>query len=113
MSLDVTLLVNYCKVCERGDVVYEANITHNLGEMAREAGIYEACWHPETIMATQASDIMKRLEAGLKDMKERPEYYKKFASPNGWGVYTDFVPWVERYLEACKKNPEAWIKVSR
>lgn len=46
-------------------------------------------------------------------MKRRPNYYKQFNSPNGLGMYDDFVPWVEEYLEACRKYPEAEIEVSR
>ena len=28
------------------EIMYNANITHNLGKMAEEAGIYEALWRP-------------------------------------------------------------------
>jgi len=93
--------------------VYEANITHNLGSMARAAGIYEACWRPEEIGAVKASDIIPILERGFKDMRERPEYYKEFNAKNGWGTYDEFVPWVESYLNACREYPDAIIKVSR
>ena len=31
-------------------IVFEANITHNLSRMAREAGLYEACWHPHELL---------------------------------------------------------------
>jgi len=93
--------------------VYKVNITHNLGSMARAAGIYEACWRPEEIGAVKASDIIPILERGLKDMKERPEYYKQFNPENGWGTYDEFVPWVESYLNACREYPDAIIEVSR
>ena len=95
------------------ECVFDANITHNLNKMADEAGIYEACWRPEEIGATKASDIIPILEKGFEDMKARPEHYKKFDSPNGWGKYEDFLPWVESYLKACEENPDATIEVSR
>ena len=107
MSLDVSL------TAVRRTEVFEANITHNLGEMADKAGIYYACWRPEEIGAKFAGDIIQLLEMGLADMRARPEYFKQFNSPNGWGLYENFVPWVERYLEACKENPDAEISVSR
>lgn len=113
-------------------VVYDAGITHNLGNMADKAGIYEACWRPYRLhrdyVATinddleyefeqnhimQAKDIITLLEKGYNDMLKRPEYYKKFDSPNGWGLYIHFLPWVEKYLEACKTFPDAEISVSR
>lgn len=93
--------------------VYDANITHNLGKMASEAGIYKACWRPEEINATKAGDIILILEKGIKDMKKRPDFYKQFDAENGWGTYKDFIPWLEDYLDACKKYPDAIIEVSR
>ena len=103
MSLDVSLVVE----------VFEANITHNLTEMADAAGIYEACWRPEESGAVTASDIIHLLEKGLADLKARPEYFKQFEPENKWGTYDGFVPWVEKYLAACKENPEAIIQVDR
>ena len=93
--------------------LFWANITHNLGDMAAAAGIYEALWRPNEINAIEAKDIIEIVEKGLTDMKARPEYYKKFNAPNGWGTYKNFVPWVEKYLDACKKYPDAIITVSR
>jgi hypothetical protein len=100
-------------VVEENKEVYWANITHNLGKMAGEAGIYEALWRPEEIGATKASDIIPILEKGFEDMKAKPEYYKQFDSPNGWGLYVHFLPWVESYLNACREYPDAIIEVSR
>lgn len=98
---------------EENEEVYWANITHNLGKMAGEAGIYEALWRPEEIGKTKAGEIVELLEKGLADLKARPEHFEKFNSPNGWGMYEDFVVFVEKYLEACKEYPYAIIKVSR
>ena len=95
------------------ECVFDANITHNLNKMADEAGIYEACWRPEEIGATKASDIISILEKGFEDMKARPEHYKQFDSPNGWGLYIHFLPWIEAYLNACREYPDAIIEVSR
>ncbi len=95
------------------ECVFDANITHNLNKMADAAGIYEACWRPEEIGATKASDIIPILQKGFEDMKARPEYFKKFDSENGWGTYKDFLPWVESYLYACREYPDAIIEVSR
>lgn len=112
--------------------VFDANITHNLGEMADMAGIYEACWRPymlhdeydsnfnqteerkfEKSHPMQAKDIIHYLKEGVKKLKERPEVYKQFDSPNGWGKYENFLPWVENYLKACIEYPEAIIEVDR
>jgi len=93
--------------------VYDANITHNLNTMADKAGIYYALWRPEEIGKTKAKDIIELLEKGLADLKQRPEYFKQFNSSNGWGMYDNFVPFVENYLKACKENPNCKIVISR
>ena len=120
MSLDVYLnverMISYDKGLtykEDNEQVYWANITHNLNAMAEAAKIYEALWRPKNIDAKQAKDIIELLEIGLTDLKNRPEYFEKFNSPNGWGMYEHFVPFVENYLNACKENPEAIIEISR
>ena len=120
MSLDVWLIREYKVSYDGGktmldqeDHVFEANITHNLNVMAGKAGIYEACWCPEEIGANKAKDIIGILKKGLQDMKRRPEYYAQFDSSNGWGTYSDFIPWIESYLNACKEHPEAKLNVSR
>jgi len=111
MSLDFSLVDPTATY--NADDLYWGNITHNLGKMAGKAGIYKALWRPEEIDATKASDIIPLLEKGLADLKARPEYFKKFDSPNGWGLYIHFVPFVEEVLNACKQYPEAKIDVSR
>jgi hypothetical protein len=111
MSLDVYL--NDPTATYETDSLYWANITHNLGEMADKAGIYKALWRPEEIGAKYAKDIIEIVEKGLADLKARPEYFEQFNSPNGWGMYKHFVPFVEKYLEALKEYPDAEIYISR
>ena len=107
MSLDV-----YLEELQPNEV-FSANITHNLTEMAVQAGIYYPLWRPEEIGITVAKDLIPFLEAGLILLKDSPEYFSKFNAPNGWGMYEQFVPWVERYLEACREYPNAKVRVSR
>jgi hypothetical protein len=139
MSLDVNLerkrWVTYDKVNfeEDNEELYSANITHNLNKMAGEAGIYEALWRPHRLRTDydvkegnhtaeldfeesceiEAREIIPLLEKGLADLKARPEHFKQFDSPNGWGTYVHFVPFVEEYLNACKKYHDAIVRVSR
>ena len=145
MSLDVYLLkkknkkIVKCYSCghehekEQQEYLHEGNITHNLGEMAEKAGIYEALWRPhrlrsdynieekdykgesvfEESVKIQAKEIIPLLEKGLRDLRARPKYFEGFNSPNGWGKYEHFVPFVEKYLNACRENPDAIIEVSR
>ena len=90
--------------------VFDANITHNLNEMAKQVGIYEALWHHTRINAVYAKDIIGKLDSGYNQLVADPAKYKKFDSPNGWGKYDNFVPFVKKVLDACEKYPNAKIK---
>jgi hypothetical protein len=93
--------------------IYSDNITHNLTEMAEEAGIYMHLWRPEEIGIEKAWELIEPLKAGIARLKSDPERFRAFDSPNGWGLYIHFLPFVERYLEQCEYNPDATISVSR
>ena len=107
MSLDVTLLAT------KKVNVFDANITHNLTTMAAKAGIYKHLWRPEELDITIAAQLIKPLKIGLHRLQRDPEYFKQFNPENGWGTYEVFVSWVEKYLEACKENPDAEISICR
>ena len=107
MSLDVMLIAT------RPTEVYWHNITHNLGPMAKEAGIYQHLWRPEELGITTAQELIEPLTEGLAKLKADPKHYSEFNAANGWGLYEHFVPFVEDYLRACKENPDAEIEVSR
>lgn len=107
MSLDVYLTKE--APCE----VYTSNITHNLGAMAEEAGIYKHLWRPEELNITKAAQLVEPLAAAVALMKADPERFKKHDAKNGWGLYEHFVPFVEQYLAACREHPEADVRVSR
>lgn len=107
MSLDVYLTVT------KPTEVFEWNITHNLGQMAREAGIYEALWRPEEINVTTAEQLIEPLTVGLEKLKADPERFKEFNAPNGWGNYEGLLKFVEKYLEACIVYPDAEVRVCR
>lgn len=81
--------------------------------MAEAAGLYMHLWRPEEIGITKASELVTPLCDGLNKLKAYPKKYETFNSPNGWGLYKHFVPFVENYLNACIENPEATVSVSR
>ncbi|MDR3582481.1 MAG: hypothetical protein P4L67_04380 [Candidatus Pacebacteria bacterium] len=107
MSLDV-----YLEVVMPTNV-YSANITHNLNAMAAEADICNELWRPEEIGITKAHQLIEPLTKGLALLKSDPARFEALNAKNGWGLYKNFVPWVEDYLEACKENPEADVRASR
>jgi hypothetical protein len=136
MSLDVRLVQKVWETedfetfTNREDEYYTANITHNLGEMADACGLYEVLWRPyllfrkdfenydeemeyEDSLTIKARQLIEIMEKGLRELKSHPEKYKAYDSPNGWGLYENFVPFVEKYLKACKKYPDLLVQVDR
>jgi len=118
MSLDVYLIEkvkceNCGHECSDGKEVYWANITHNLGQMAEVAGIYKHLWRPEEIGITKAKELIEPLTKAIKLMREDRVKFELYNASDGWGLYIDFVPWIQMYLDACIEHPEAYISVSR
>lgn len=111
MSLDITLKTNVCKCCGRGDEVYHANITHNLNEMAVALGIYEVLWHPDECKVKTAEQLIPVLQKAIKYMEGDPTQYQQFDAKNGWGTFEHFLPFVKKYLKACKQYPDAVVEV--
>jgi hypothetical protein len=107
MSLDVYLMET--KPCE----VYSANITHNLGDMAHEAGIYRHLWRPEELGIERARELIQPLKDGLSLLLANPAKFKAHNPDNGWGSYEGLVKFVAGYIEACEQNPDARVDVSR
>ena len=124
MSLDVSLWQTTDKVvaCPHcgGEVkvptakgcVYEANITHNLIEMAREAGIYEAVWRPKENGYTLAGHLVAKLRDSIAFMAASPTRFKMYDAPNGWGTYGHFLLWLRKYLAACEEHSDAEVRAS-
>lgn len=153
MSLDISLHVPATIYCERCGHVqgvspgaeepcYSANITHNLNDMASAAGLYEALWHPEMLVAPRgddaqireleaqgqllealalqvklprpkARDLIEYLRAGLVLLRADPAKYRALAPANGWGTYETLVHVAAEYLSACETTPDAFVEVSR
>jgi len=110
MSLDVRLRIK----TQKSEVnVYRDNITHNLGKMAVQAGVYEVLWRPDEHGYETAEQIIPILKAGLALLQSDSVALKAFNPENGWGDYDGLVEFVADYLAACEEFPEATIYVSR
>ena len=107
MSLDVSLSV------PRMATVFTRNITHNLGDMAKAAGIYEHLWRPDEIGITKAHQLIEPLTEGLARLLADPGKFEKLNPENGYGSYYDLCEFVRKYIAACAINPDACVDVSR
>jgi hypothetical protein len=113
--------------------VWEGNITHNLGQMATKACLYDALWRPhrlhpdyphaitntaiesefEETHRMKAEDIISFLVSGLFSLRRGVDEWKKMNPANGWGTYEQLADFVVDYAAACLKYPNATIEVSR
>ena len=122
MSLDFYLespekKKEFCPTCcneyETSEEVYWRNITHNLNSMAGACFLYEPLWRPIENNWLIASDITSLLFSGLTLLKSDPERFKLLNPENGWGKYETLIDFTETTLEACKKFPNAKIRISK
>ena len=104
MSLDIYVTCQCCGATE------DINLTHNLRRMAAEAGIGDLLWRDEPC---KASDLAEPVAAALADLRVRPDHYRQFNAPNGWGTYEWFLQGIERLHEACSRNGDAEVEFSR
>jgi hypothetical protein len=111
MSLDLSLLYNYCRHCKRGEQIHTQNITHNLQPMWHKAGIYDALYESEGQVVTDL--YVDRIRRAVQEMETNFNDYQKLDSPNGWGLARNALPWLQRWLAACRANPGATIHVSK
>lgn len=124
MSLNIYLKDNPSEVvcvCEcdhihkkiHSPIMFEINITHNLINMAEEAGIYKVIWRPDEIGIKKAKDMIDILEEGLLTLQAEPLNFKRFNPRSGWGSYQSLLCAVSELLEACKEFPESNVEVHR
>jgi hypothetical protein len=100
--------------CEQQEEVYfDAYVTHNLIEMAKNCGIYVAVWRPEEINIKEAYQLIIPIEDAIDELKSYPEKFQFWQPKNGFGTYIGFLKFLEKYVEVCKKYPNAIIEVSR
>jgi len=116
MSLDVYLTVPSPVTRLSGsetNEVYSANITHNLNEMAKAAGLYECIWRPEEVGVTKAGKLVAQLAAGLSSLVSDPAKFKAMNPAKGRGSYAGLVAFVTGYAIACAENPDADVTAFR
>ena len=103
--------------------LYDGNITHNLGKMARECGLYEPMWRPylvvgldieeEDEVVINAGVLIKDLRRGIEELENNKEEYIQYNPDNGWGDYDGLLRVAKEYLTACEDYPHAVVKAWR
>lgn len=103
----------YFKKPNTDELSHIAGITHNLGQMAKVCELYKPLWRPEEIGITYAKELIPYLSNGLSELVSKPNEYKQFNSPNGWGTYQNLVKFTTEVYLACLDNPDVLIIADR
>lgn len=114
MSLDIYLLPQPCPHCGGTEDGWSGNITHNLTAMASAAGLYYAIWRPDEYQhGCRARNLIPDVEEGLKWLHENEDEARKHEPKNKWGSYDGLIDFVQDYLSALHRFPDADVEVSR
>ena len=84
------------------------DITSNLVDMAKAAGLYECLWC--RMPPIKAGELIEPLSKGLERLKSDPARFTAFNPKNGWGDYSSFVSWISDCVDACRKWPDAEVR---
>ena len=95
--------------------VFTANDGGKFYRISECAGIYEVLWEPKESGIERAVQLIEPLKNALTWLRSNPEQFRSMsvASPDSWDIYCEFIPWVEAYLQACEKWPQAKVSVWR
>lgn len=110
------MLEENTELCE---CIHIANITHNMGEMARHVPVsdtltlYNILWRPDESNLKTTDDIMEYVTMGLKFMREHFSELLQYNPDNGWGSYEGLVTFTKRVLGACLLYPRCLIEANR
>jgi len=87
--------------------LHDFYVTYNLSEMYREAGIWDVIYDCE---GKTSSDIKDAVRKGYDAMMKDPSRFRKYDSPNGWGIYDDTIEHLRKFVEALEKNPKGSLR---
>lgn len=87
---------------------WHGNITHNLHEMAgqcygRDLCLDDLLWRDE--MPDNIVEYIIDLFACLFELKNNPDYYRRYNPSNGWGTYEQLVEFVRSFIHALIDMP--------
>ena len=103
MSYDIALYRKGLKNKKNCYYNYNGNITYNVCKMLEVAFGEE---HLKKWNDLRVFSFIKDFEKGYLDMKNNPQKYKQYDSPNGWGTYETTLESIEELYEAIKYHCE-------
>ena len=104
MSLDISIM----KI--QPVAVYTNNYTHNVTPMWKLAGVYDALYMSEGMIA---GSIVGILNEGIQRMTLDPAAYKALEPANGWGNYDGALRFLMAFRDACELNADGVVEVCK
>jgi hypothetical protein len=98
---------------EYNRMLFSGYLTHNLNKVCDAVGIYELLWNPDKNGIDKANLLINSLEVALDKLKKNSDDLKKLYPENEFGTQESLLNFISAYLDACRKNPTATIKVRR
>jgi hypothetical protein len=89
---------------------HQLGVTHNLVDMAKEAGVYRVLWRCGEEGIETAGQLVAPLREGLARMRQDPDRFERHNPENGWGDYDGFVRALSELLESCTEHPDARVE---
>ena len=113
MSWDVTIerqaltheVCSWCEGHEQGSD-FELNITYNVGNMLRRAGI-----HPKVLNGMKVEKALPIVKNGYAIMYDNPDYFRQFRPDNGWGTVKSTLDALRDLLNALEHGSHPRDKV--
>lgn len=83
------------------------NHTSNTGEMIEKAcGLRPSAWDGK-----KCTEMVEILKDAIYEIQSKPDEYRKYESPNGWGTMNSTVAFLEEVRENCVEFPTAVLDV--
>lgn len=85
------------------------NLTYNLGEMLRAAGMTDA-WNG--LAGKTGAKVAKALAPVIAELERDPDFYRTFEPANGWGTYDDALLVCKGVAMVGELHPDARLRVA-
>lgn len=83
-------------------------VPETMDIMAKESGLYDVIWIPNTISSIETISVIPVLEAGINKLKNNPSLFKELYEFRT-NAYEHFLSYMEKYLDVCKDYPDAVV----
>lgn len=88
--------------------ILDINYTFNVAPMFQLALGKDGIKQLNELNREEAIELLK---VGIKDMKEKPEIYKKLNPKNGWGNYEGALDVLVKILEALQHSEDTYVNI--